>query len=138
MNNNLKIYNMNVLSIIKYLFYISNILLLVFYLYPGSIFGCLIYSDCKTQPQLTRDFIVSSNHVYVFFIISLLGFLAYIKKKSVVWILLYLLFISIFLELTHLFIPNRGFEIKDLAGNFIGVVVSFLIFLIFKLRKKNE
>ena len=138
MNNNLKIYNMNVLSIIKYLFYISNVLLLVFYLYPGSIFGCLIYSDCKTQPQLTRDFIVSSNHVYVFFIISLLGFLAYIKKKSVVWILLYLLFISIFLELTHLFIPNRGFEIKDLAGNFIGVVVSFLIFLIFKLRKKNE
>ena len=138
MNNNLKIYNMNVLSIIKYLFYISNVLLLVFYLYPGSIFGCLIYSDCKTQPQLTRDFIVSSNHVYVFFIISLLGFLAYIKKKSVVWILLYLLFISIFLELTHLFIPNRGFEIKDLAGNFIGVVVSFHIFLIFKLRKKNE
>jgi len=43
--------------------------------------GCLLYSDCKTQPQLTPDFIVSSNHVYVFTIISLLGFVVYAKNK---------------------------------------------------------
>ena len=47
-------------------------------------------------------------------------------------------FIAIFLELTHLFIPERGFEIKDLYGNFAGVAISLIIFLIFKLRKKNE
>ena len=55
----------------KFIFHIANILLIVFYLFPGSITGCLLYNDCKIQPQLTPDFIVSSNHVYVFSIISL-------------------------------------------------------------------
>ena len=78
-NNNSKFVGTKIVSITKYLFHISNIFLIVFYLYPGSIFGCFIYKDCKTQPQLTSDFIVSdfivsSNHVYVFVIISLLGF----------------------------------------------------------------
>ena len=65
----------------KFIFHIVNILLIVLYLFPGSILGCFYYNDCKTQPQLTSDFIVSSNHVYVFTIISLLGFGTYSKDK---------------------------------------------------------
>ena len=80
MNNYTKFVQNKITIIAKYLFHISNILLIIFYLYPGSIFGCFIYSDCKIQPQLTSDFLVSSNHVYVFIIISLLGFTAYSKK----------------------------------------------------------
>ena len=128
---------MNKLSnIFKIIFHFLNIIL-IFYLFPGSIFGCFFYNDCKIQPQLTSDFIVASNHVYVFAIISLLGFLAYSKDKVFKIIIVYLFFIAIFLELTHLFIPERGFEIKDLGGNIVGVVISFVIFLIFKLRKNN-
>ena len=139
MDNNIKFAKKKIISAAQYLFHINNLLLIIFYLYPGSIFGCLIYDDCKTQPQLTGDFIiVSSNHVYVFILISLLGFIGYSKKESFRWMMSYLIFISIFLELTHLFIPERGFEIKDLAGNIIGVVISLAIFLIIKLRKKNE
>ena len=137
-NNNSKFVGTKIVSITKYLFHISNIFLIVFYLYPGSIFGCFIYKDCKIQPQLTNDFIVSSNHVYVFVIISLLGFIAYSKKSVFIRIITYLFFISIFLELLHSVIPERGFEIKDLAGNIVGVVISLIIFLIFKFRKKNE
>jgi VanZ family protein len=137
-NNNSKVVRTKIASITKYLFHISNIFLIVFYLYPGSIFGCFIYNDCKTQPQLTSDFIVSSNHVYAFVIISLLGFIAYSKKSVFRRIITYLFFISIFLELLHLVIPERGFETKDLAGNIVGVAISLIIFLIFKLRKKNE
>ena len=138
-NNNSKFVGTKIVSIAKYLFHISNIFLIVFYLYPGSIFGCFIYNDCKTQPQLTSDFLVSSNHVYAFIIISLLGFISYSKKSAFIRILTYLFFISIFLELLHLVIPERGFEIKDLAGNIVGVVISLIvILLIFKLRKKNE
>ena len=137
-NNNSKFVGTKIVSITKYLFHISNIFLIVFYLYPGSIFGCFIYNDCKIQPQLTSDFIVSSNHVYVFVIISLLGFIAYSKKSVFIRIITYLFFISIFLELLHLVIPERGFEIKDLGGNIVGVAISLIIFLIFKLRKKNE
>jgi VanZ family protein len=106
-------------------------------LYPGSIFGCFIYNDCGIQPQLTPDFIVSSNHVYVFIIISFLGFIGYSKKATFKYIITYLFFISVFLELMHIAIPERGFEIKDLTGNIVGVVISLIIFLIFKPKEKN-
>ena len=121
----------------KFIFHIANILLIVFYLFPGSITGCLLYNDCEIQPQLTPDFIVSSNHVYVFTILSLLGFMTYTKDKAFKIIIAYLFFISIFLELAHIIIPERGFEVKDLGGNILGVVISLVIFLIFKLRKRN-
>ena len=121
----------------KFIFHSANILLIVFYLFPGSILGCLLYNDCKTQPQLTSDFIVSSNHVYVFTIISLLGFVTYAKDKVFKIIIAYFFFIAVFLELAHIIIPERSFEVKDLGGNIFGVVVSLVIFLIFKLRKKN-
>ena len=121
----------------KFTFHITNILLIVFYLFPGSITGCLLYNDCKIQPQLTPDFIVSSNHVYVFTIISLLGFVTYAKDKVFKIIIAYFFFIAIFLELAHIIIPERSFEVKDLGGNIFGVVISLVIFLIFKLRKKN-
>ena len=122
----------------KLIFHIANILLIVFYLFPGSILGCLLYNDCKSQPQITPDFIVSSNHVYVFTIISLLGFVAYAKNKTFKIIISYFFFIAIFLELAHIIIPERGFEVKDLGGNILGVVISLVIFLIFKLRKRKK
>ena len=116
------------MNYLKQFFYLSNVVLFIFYLYPGSIFGCFIYSDCKIQPQLTRDFLVSSNHVYVFFIISILGLIAFKHKLKNIFI--YLICISIFLETLHLIIPERGFELGDLFGNIIGVFISFLVFKI--------
>ena len=121
----------------KFIFHIANILLIVFYLFPGSILGCLLYNDCKSQPQITPDFIVSSNHVYVFTIISLLGFMTYAKDKVFKIIIAYFFFIAVFLELAHIIIPERSFEVKDLGGNIFGVGISLVIFLIFKPRKKN-
>ena len=116
------------MNYIKQFFYLSNVVLFIFYLYPGSIFGCFIYGDCKIQPQLTRDFLVSSNHVYVFFIISILGLIAFKHKLKNIFI--YLICISIVLEILHLIIPERGFELGDLFGNILGVFISFLIFKI--------
>ena len=123
------------MNYIKQFFYLSNVVLFIFYLYPGSILGCFIYNDCKIQPQLTRDLLVSSNHVYVFFVISVLGFIAFKNKLKNIFI--YLIFISIILELCHLVIPERGFEIPDLFGNIIGVLLSFLIVkIVYKGRYK--
>ena len=140
MNNYTKFKKKNNIIFVKYLFHISNIFLIIFYLYPGSIFGCFIYNDCGVQPQLTGDFgnTISSNHVYVFIVISMLGFIAYSEKKNFLKIVFYLFLISVFLELAHIIVPERGFEIKDVAGNVLGVVVSLAIYLILKLRKKNE
>ena len=116
------------MNYLKQFFYLSNVVLFIFYLYPGSIFGCFFYSDCKIQPQLTRDFLVSSNHVYVFFVVSILGLITFKHKLKNIFI--YLICISIVLEILHLIIPERGFELGDLFGNIIGVFISFLIFKI--------
>ena len=121
---------------LKLSFYISNLILFIFYLYPGSISGCYLYNDCKIQPQLTRDFIIfSSNHVYVFIFFSCLGILSF--KKYLKKILYYLFSVSIILELMHIIVPNRGFEVADLLGNVFGVILSLILYKLFSLRRSK-
>ncbi len=50
----------------KLIFHILNIGFAILYIYPGSIFGFIIYRNFSKQPQITPDLIVSSNHVYAF------------------------------------------------------------------------
>ena len=57
----------NFFSKYKFIFYLANVFLIILYIYPGSILGYVIYDDLQIQPQITRDFIVSTNHVYAFF-----------------------------------------------------------------------
>ena len=121
------------MKILKNSFYILNVILIIFYLYPGSILGCLLYNDCYIQPQLTRDFLVSSNHLYVFFILSAIGFLSF--SKDLKKISYYLILLSILLELLHIIIPNRGFEVADLLGNILGVLLSLILFKLFIFRR---
>jgi VanZ family protein len=119
----------------KTIFHISNILLIVIYLFPGSILGWLVYGNIHKQPQITSDFIFSSNHIYSFFILSILGLLSHYGKNIKI-LFSYLFFISIFLELLHHVIPQRSFEYKDLFGNFFGVLIVFLVFYFYKFFKK--
>ena len=122
----------------KIIFHILNVLFLIFYFYPGSIIGIVFYGNINHQPQLINDFVISSNHFFIFIIISYFGLLAYyeIKKKI---ILFYLIFISIFTEILHLIIPLRAFQFSDLFGNILGVILTIFLFLFFKnLVKKNN
>ncbi len=116
---------------LKIIFYIANIILVSLYIFPGSILGWILYNNAGLQPQITSDFIVSSNHVYAFLLLSILGYIAY-KKEDLNFIFIYLFFISIFLEILHIFIPNRGFELSDLFGNILGVLLLYLYHQIYK------
>ena len=115
-------------------FHSINLILITFYLYPGSIFGCYLYNNCYVQPQITKNFIfsskylISSNHVYVFIILSFFGILAYHASNRVKFLIIYLFSLSIILELFHLIIPNRGFEWSDLFGNILGVTIVIIIY----------
>ena len=111
-------------------FYFANIVLMIFYLYPGSILGCFLYNDCYIQPQITQDFIISSNHFYAFIVLTSLGVLSFSNTKKINLLSVYLFLLSIFLELFHIIIPNRGFEISDLFGNIVGVILVILIYKI--------
>ena len=119
----------------KIIFYITNFILILLYLFPGSLIGCFLYDDCKLQPQITPDFIISTNHLYAFALLSLIAFLTFKKTDKITLVTLYLIIISIILELIHHFIPERSFEYSDLFGNLIGVII---IIIFFNLLKKYE
>ena len=111
-------------------FYSANIILIILYLFPGSILGWFLYDDKLIQPQITRDFIISSNHIYAFVLLSILGVFSFHNTKKINFLSGYLFLLSIILELFHIIIPNRGFEMSDLFGNIVGVILVILIYKI--------
>ena len=125
----------NFFSKYKFIFYLSNFILILLYLFPGSLLGCFLYDDCKLQPQITPDFVVSTNHLYAFAVFSIIGNLTFKKSAKFFFLSFYLLFLSIILEMLHHIIPNRSFEFSDLFGNLIGTIIVIIIFHFFK---KNE
>ena len=114
----------------KTVFYFANIVLMTFYLYPGSILGCFLYSNCYIQPQITQDFIVSANHVYAFILLTSLGLFSFHNTKKINFLIFYLFLLSIILELFHIIIPVRAFEMSDLFGNIVGVILVIIIYKI--------
>ena len=117
----------------KFIFYISNLILLVLYLFPGSLLGCYLYNDCQLQPQLTKDFLVSTNHLFAFCLLSVIGLFTYYNSDKLNLLNIYLIFLSLVLEISHIFVPLRSFEFSDLFGNLL--VVSIVLTINFFYRK---
>ena len=116
-------------------FYSANIILIILYLFPGSIFGCFLYDNCYKQLQITKDliaadFIISSNHIYAFILLTSLGVFSFHNTKKINFLIVYLFLLSIILELFHIIIPVRGFEMSDLFGNIVGVILVIFIYKI--------
>ena len=115
------------ISYLRILFHILTLLLIILSLYPGSILGFLLYGNFELHPQISNNFLyISSNHLYVYFILSALGFFSYLKDNKFKLIVIYLFFLSFVLEILHLVIPKRGFEITDLVGNILGVLIAYM------------
>ena len=112
----------------KIIFYFTNLSLLVLYLFPGSLIGWFLYNDLRIQPQITKDFIISSNHFYAFALISIIGFFTYKELKKIRLLCFYLISLSIILEILHIIIPERSFEWSDLFGNILGVLIVITIY----------
>ena len=109
-------------------FYFVNLVLITLYLYPGSILGYFFYKNIHMQPQITRDFIISSNHFYAFIILSTLGVFAYRDKKKIGYLIIYLFLLSIILEALHIIIPSRMFQWSDFFGNILGIIFVIIIY----------
>ena len=111
----------------RIIFYIVNFSIIFLYIYPGSLLGLIIYGSEKIQPQITTDFIISSNHFYVFILVSIISFLTFIKSNQIKILTIYLIILSISLEVLHLIIPERTFQWSDLFGNLLGVLMVIFI-----------
>ena len=123
----------NIFRLVVDLYYLSLIVLLIIYLFPGSIIGYLMYGDLGKQPNLVDNPIGTSiNHFFYFFYLTFLGIVYNSTKKKFINSFLLLFALSFLLELLHFLIPNRAFELSDLIANVIGVAG---IFFFVKLKK---
>ena len=126
-----------VLKLIKYLYYFSLIALLILYLFPGSLIGYLFYGDFGEQPDLIPNPIGTSiNHALAFLYLSMLGLISYMRDKSFNQNMIFLISLSIILELSHYLIPNRSFEFLDLFANLLGTLIAIFVIIFYKRYKK--
>ena len=117
---------------LKFIFHISILLLIIISLYPGSVFGYLFYDDFGKQPNLIENpFGTTINHFIYYIYVSLLGFFLYAKTENFEKLVYALFFLSVILELLHIIIPNRSFQLGDLIGNFLGVLVAYFLVKIY-------
>ena len=118
--------------ILKPIFYISIIFLLVISLFPGSLIGYFLYNDIGRQPSMIDNtFGPTLNHFIYYFYVSLLGFFLYSRRENFTKLVYGLFFLSVILELFHFMIPNRSFQLGDLIGNILGVVVAYSVLKIY-------
>ena len=122
---------------IKFFYYFSLTGLLILYLFPGSLIGYLLYGDFGKQPDFIPNPIGTSiNHALAFFYLSILGLISYLRDKSFNQATTFLISLSIILELSHYFIPNRSFQFLDLFGNLLGTLIAIFIIIFYKKYKK--
>ena len=116
----------------KSIFYISVLFLIIISLYPGSLLGYLLYGDLSQQPNLIKNpFGTTINHFIYYIYVSLLGFFLYLRTENFQKLVYSLFLLSVILELLHFIIPNRSFQLGDLIGNILGVIVAYSIVKIY-------
>jgi len=122
----------------KYIFHISVLILIIISLWPGSLIGFFLYRDWGLQPDLIKNpFGTTINHFIYYVYISLLGFFLYLKNQNFKKLVYGLFFLSIILETLQFIIPNRSFQLHDLIGNILGVIVAYCVIKIYLLFNKS-
>jgi len=122
------------IKLLKFIFHISTLFLIIISLYPGSLLGYLLYGDLSQQPDVIKNpFGTTINHFIYYAYVSLLGFFLYLKNQSFQKLVYGLFILSVILEVLQFIIPNRSFQLGDLIGNILGVLVAFFVVKIYLL-----
>ncbi len=125
------------IKFLKFVFYLELLFLIIVSLYPGSLFGYLLFGDFGRQPNLVfNPFGTTINHFISYIVISSMGFLIYVNSNHFNKLLYLMFFLSFILEISHILIPNRSFQFGDLVGNILGVIFAYFVVKIYLFLKK--
>ena len=125
-----------IFKLAEFFYYFSLLVLLILYLFPGSLAGYLLYGNLSVQPNFISNPIGNSiNHLIFFSYITILAIIIRSKIKNIFTSYKVILFVSFILEPLHLVVPNRAFELYDLMANIAGVVIVLLIYNFIKWQK---
>jgi hypothetical protein len=105
----------------KVIFHTGTCALILLSVYPGNLIGLIFFGDDRTFPGSDKF-----HHFLSYFLVSGFGFLAYPEKNFFFKLLVFLLGLGFFLELFHIWIPNRYFEFLDMFSNFSGVFLALI------------
>ena len=126
-----------IISFLKFIFQALILCLIILGLFPGSLLGLLFYGDLSRQPNLIENpFGTSINHFISYFFVSTLGLWLYLKSENFQRLFYGLFFLSIALEVLQFAIPHRSFQLYDLVGNFLGVLVAYFLVKIYLFLSK--
>ncbi len=122
------IMKITILKLLEYIYYFSLVILLILYLFPGSLIGYILYGNLEQQPNLIPNPIGTSiNHLIFFSYITTLALIVRSKAINIFTDYKIILLISFILEILHFIIPNRAFEFYDLIANILGVLIIIFI-----------
>ena len=120
------------IKFLKFVFHTSILFLIVLSLFPGSLLGLLFYGDLSQQPNLIENPAGTTINHFIFYVyVSSLGFFLYLRNKNLQKLVYGLFFLSIILEVFHFLVPNRAFQLGDLIGNILGVLVAYFLVKIY-------
>ena len=126
----------NLFKTIEYTYYFSLIILFIIYLFPGSLISYLLYGNLWQQPNFINNPLGTSiNHLIFFSFITVLITIIRFRVKNIFTSYKVILFISCVLEILHLIVPNRAFELYDLIANIGGVAIILLLNRFIKWQK---
>ena len=125
-----------IFKITEYVYYFSLLVLLILYLFPGSLIGYILYGNLGQQPNFIDNPIGTSiNHLIFFSYITALAIIIKSRVRNIFASYKFILAISFALEILHFIVPNRAFELYDLIANIAGVVIILLIYSFIKWQK---
>ena len=100
-----------IFKLTEYVYYFSLLVLLILYLFPGSLIGYFLYGNSGQQPNLIANPIGTSiNHLIFFSYITVLAIIVRLRIKNIFTNYLFILFISCVLEIFHFIVLNWDFE----------------------------
>jgi len=127
-----------IISFLKFIFHASVPSLIILSLFPGSLLGLVFFGDLSRQPNLIDNpFGTSINHFISYFFVSSLGLWLYLKSENFKKIFYGLLLLSAILEVLQFIVPNRSFQLYDLIGNFVGVLIAYFLVKIYLILSKS-